>query len=214
MKSRSGSCETLEYVFLISLFSRSTSISASTAMSLLLSVAEDGGVLARPPPHRRRTDDLGVGDPLGIAEIARVQADRAQPELAARFRELIPQLLERRAPVADDPLQRVRQPEPDRLLRRPDSRLLAPLLRRRRDEKRDKHSLAILHPGREVDQNLAVACHLPLLLLSCPRYTGKDAGEPTAIALPGECNKFVCVSVLAGRGVACADEPTAAVAST
>jgi DNA-directed RNA polymerase specialized sigma subunit, sigma24 homolog len=50
-------------------------------------------------------------------------------------------------------------------------------------------------------------------LLWWPRYRGKDVAAPTAIALAGECNKFVCVSVLPGQGVVCADEPTAAVAS-
>jgi len=44
-------------------------------------------------------------------------------------------------------------------------------------------------------------------------YGGKDVGTPAAIASRGQCNNFVCVNVFHQRGLVCAEEPTAAVAS-
>jgi hypothetical protein len=67
-------------------------------------VAEDGRVAPGPLPHRRRARDLGVRDLLRVAEVAGLDADRAQPQLAAAVRELLEELLERRAALAGDAL--------------------------------------------------------------------------------------------------------------
>ena len=82
-------------------------------------VAEDGRVTPRPLPHRRRARDLGVRDLLRVAEVAGLDADRAQPQLAAAVRELLKELLERRAALAGDALGLARQSEPDGLLSSP-----------------------------------------------------------------------------------------------
>ena len=64
---------------------------------LTSSVAEDGRVAACPLPHRCRACDLGARDPVSPAEVAGVEADRAQPELPAGLGELLREALERRA---------------------------------------------------------------------------------------------------------------------
>src|SRR5438046_10468610 len=88
---------------------RSSTCRANSAGSFMprtisSSVAEHGRVAARPLPQRRCADHLCVSQPLRIAEVARIEADRAQPQLSARLGELLPESLERRAVVTDDAL--------------------------------------------------------------------------------------------------------------
>src|SRR5262249_59121295 len=84
------------------------------------SVAEDGGVVSGPLPHGRGADHSRVRDFLRLAEVAGVETDRTEPELAPSLRELLPETLERRAVLADDSLKLAGPTEPDRLLGRPE----------------------------------------------------------------------------------------------
>src|SRR5690348_4307720 len=97
-------------------------------------VAEHRRVAPGPLPHRSRAHDARVGELRLVLETARVQADRAEPQLPAGFGELLEQAFERRAAVAGLTVHRSRQTEPYGVLGRPDNDLFALLLRRRRDE--------------------------------------------------------------------------------
>src|SRR4029079_3274808 len=114
MKSRSGSCETEAYVFLISDLRSPTSTATSVAIG---SAAEDGCVVTGPLPHRRRARDTRIRHELGALEPARVEADRADEQLAAGVRELLEEAFQRRASFARDSLGLAGQPEADRFLR-------------------------------------------------------------------------------------------------
>src|SRR5262249_6077749 len=147
----------------------------STAIRVSPSVAEDGRVVAGPLPHRRCADDLRIRDRLRLAEVARRQTDRTQPQLAPRLCELLVEPFERRTVLADDALELAWEPEPHRVLGRPDLDLLALLLRCGRDEEGYEHTLAVLHAGREVDQDLAV-CHFSSFGWWTPVLTGRSGG--------------------------------------
>src|SRR5581483_8784174 len=121
----------------------------------------DRRVVSGPLPHRRGAHDLRVRDHLLVLQLARVDADRAEPELAAPLLELLEQPLERRAAVASLAHSRAGEPEAHRLLRRPEHDLVTLLERRTRDQKRERHLLRIFHPGREVDEHLAGHTYLP-----------------------------------------------------
>src|SRR5574338_188685 len=167
---------------------RYASSSADTGqimIELVSSVAEDGGVVSGPFPHRRRAGDLRSLELLRVLEVTCIQADRAEPELAAAVSELREQALERWASLAHDALHLAREPEPHGVLRRPDDDLLALLQRRGGDEERDQDALAVLHAGREVDQNLVGHFGLPSLraFMGAPR---RCAGQyPGRRARPG-----------------------------
>src|SRR5713226_8481749 len=100
MKSLSGSCETEAYVFFISLFRSCTSSSTSIAIAPPCSVAEDGSAVADPFPERRRSREPRVRHEAALVELARVEADRADEQLAAAVRVLLEEARERRAAVA------------------------------------------------------------------------------------------------------------------
>ncbi len=120
-------------------------------------VAEDGRVIAGPLPYRRRTRDLGVQHLFGVSEVASIDADRAEPELAATVRELLKDPLERRATLASDARSLAWKPQADCLLGRP-SRPFSLTQRGRRDKKRDEDTLCVLESGREIDECLAIRC--------------------------------------------------------
>ncbi len=72
-----------------------TAAASSDSVPLIApSVAEDRRVLADPLPERRRPDYRCASDSLSVAEVARVEANRAKPELAACLTELVEQRLE------------------------------------------------------------------------------------------------------------------------
>src|SRR5262249_5020336 len=146
--------------------------------------AEAVRVVAAPFPGGGGAARRCVCDFLRLAEVSGVEADRAEPEFAAGLCELLPETLERRAVVADDSLQFPGQAEPDRVLGRPDPDLLALLLRRGRDEESDEHAFAVLHPRCEIDQNLAVACHLLPPLTRAGSSDGFDCQPVAATARP------------------------------
>src|SRR5262245_43988823 len=76
------------------------------------SVAEHGGIVgADPLPERCRARKPRVGDERTIVELAGVEADRADEQLAAALGVLLEELRKRWATLAGDPL-RV-SPEPD-----------------------------------------------------------------------------------------------------
>src|ERR1051326_1774645 len=156
MKSRSGSCETEAYVFLISDLSSPTSTVTSVAIG---SVAEDGCVVTGPLPHRRRACDPRVRHELGALEPARVEADRADEQFAAAVCELLEEALQRRASLAGDSLGLAGLPEPHCVLRQEHRDLLALLESRAADEERDEDAFRILHPRGQVDQDLVSFCH-------------------------------------------------------
>src|SRR5437867_487843 len=158
MNSRSGSCETEAYVFLISLFRSSTSIATSTAIPASSLVAEDRRhVVADPLEERRRTTDPGVGDEVLLVEPARVEAVRAGDQLTAAVRVLLEEPLERRAAVTGHALGDVREGEPHRVLSQEHHRRLALSDRGSRDQECDHHPLFVIEPGRQVDYDFA--CH-------------------------------------------------------
>src|SRR5262245_4589218 len=151
MKSRFGSSDTEAYVFLISLFSSPTSMS----MSIAISVAEDRCiVVADPLPQRRRAGEAGIGNEFGLVELARVEADRADEQLAAAVRVLPKEALERRAPVARLALGLVGQPESHRILGQEHRDLLPLVDRGGPDQECDGDALRVLEAGGEVDHDL------------------------------------------------------------
>src|SRR5205823_369980 len=88
-------------------------------------VAEDGRVRTRPLPQRRGAHEPRVGSKLVLAQLPRVEADRAREKLAAALRELIDQARKRRTAVASHALGVTRKRKPHGLLREPDADLLA-----------------------------------------------------------------------------------------
>src|SRR6476469_6024947 len=136
--------------------------SCSPGPGLPVLVAEYRRVVTRPLPHRGRAGDRRILDLRLVAETARVDADRAEPELPAAVGELLEEPLERRAAVARLADRVSGKPETDGLLGRPDHDVVVALLEcRGRDEERERDLLGVLHPRREVDQNLS--CHSLLL---------------------------------------------------
>src|SRR5438270_3589044 len=160
MKSLSGSSDTEAYVFLISLFSSSTSSSTSTAIAPpRISVAEDGSAFADPFPERGRAGQACIRYEAALVQLAGLEADRTDEQLAAAVRVLLKQLRERRTAVAGDRLRVPGQSQPDRLLGKEHRHLLAALERRAPDEERNRHALGVLEPGCEVDHDLLVVRH-------------------------------------------------------
>src|SRR5205823_4207650 len=131
MKSLSGSSDTEAYVFLISLFSSSTSSSRSTVIAPpRISIAEDGSAFADPFPERRRAGQACIGYEAALVQLAGVEADRTDEQLASAVRVLLKQLRKRRTAVARDRLRVTRQSQPDSLLGQKHRHLLTPLERR------------------------------------------------------------------------------------
>src|SRR5919198_3297024 len=93
---------------------------AAAVVGRLGLIAEDRGARTDPLPRRGRSRDLRVRNLLSLPEIAGGEADRAQPQLAARVRELLGQPLQGRTVLAHDPPHLARQPEANRILRCPD----------------------------------------------------------------------------------------------
>src|SRR5262245_54990714 len=171
------------------------------------SVAEGGGVVSGPLPHGRGADHRRVRDFLRLAEVAGVETDRTEPEFAPGLRELLPETLERRAVLADDSLQLAGQTEPDRVLGRPDLDLFAVLLRCGRDEEGHEHALAVLHPCREIDQNLAAACHLLPPLTESGSSDGRDCQPVAATARPLAAVRAATIAIAARGEAASAPKP-------
>src|SRR5207253_1261034 len=78
----------------------------AAATASAASVTEHGRVVvADPLPERRRAREPRVRHELPLVELARVEADRTDEQLAAAARELLEQPRERRAAVARDRLR-------------------------------------------------------------------------------------------------------------
>src|SRR5436309_2991746 len=118
-------------------------------------VAEDGGALADPFPQRCRAGEPGVTDERPFVELARLEADRADEQLAA-VGVLLEQPCERRAAIARDSVGIPRQRQPYGLLGHEHRHLLALLERRDGDEEGAGHALGVLEAGGEVDYDLVV----------------------------------------------------------
>src|SRR3954454_254939 len=74
-------------------------------------------VVTDPVPQRGRAADARIRDKILLVEAARVEADRAHEQLAARGRVLLEQPLERRAALARDAGGAARQRQTHRVLR-------------------------------------------------------------------------------------------------
>src|SRR2546429_7808621 len=79
-------------------------------------VAEDGSALADPLPERRCTGEACVCHQAALVQLAGVEADRADEQLAAAVGELLEQPRDRRAAVAGDRFGVAGKPEADCLL--------------------------------------------------------------------------------------------------
>jgi hypothetical protein len=128
-----------------------------------VAIGEHRRAVADPLPERRRAADARVVDEVVLAQLARVEADRADEQAPARLRELGRERRDRGAAVAGDALGDAADREPHGLLRQEHRHLLARRRRRARDEERHRHALGILESRRQVDHDLAVAVHRVLL---------------------------------------------------
>src|SRR5215212_966642 len=148
----SFSCSVETSVYVLSISDRRTSMSMGALMLMVRLVAEDGGIRADPLPQGGGAHEACVGREAVLAQLARAEADRACEELTPALGELLEQPRQRRAALARHALGVPGHGEAHRLLRQPDADLLPCVQPRGRHEERDRDTLAVLEPGREVDQ--------------------------------------------------------------